>query len=169
MATQALLTAPHVELDRYLGLWFEIARKPIRHEDVQARDITAEYAWSADGSVRVLNSCINGEGKLEQAEGVATAVDDSNAKLEVSFLPEGLQWIPFTKGDYWIIKVDAAYQTALVGDPQRRFLWLLHRHGTMPRQQALEWLDVARAQGYDLSDVIWPQQSGAVYPQQDAR
>ena len=169
MTTEELLTAPHVELDRYLGLWFEIARKPMRHEDVDARDITAEYSLNEDGSVRVLNSCINADGKLEQSEGTAKAVDETNAKLEVSFLPQGLQWIPFTKGDYWIIKVDGDYQTALVGDPQRKYLWLLHRQGSMRRDDAMEWLEIARARGYDLSDIIWPSQSGAVYPAQDAR
>jgi apolipoprotein D and lipocalin family protein len=82
----------------------------------------------------------------------------------VSFLPEALQWVPFTKGDYWVLKIDADYQSALVGEPSRNYLWLLHRQGHMERSVAEEWLNVARMQGYDLSDLIWPEQSGAVYP-----
>lgn len=159
-----LMTEPHVDLERYLGLWFEIARKPMRHEDAGARDITAEYSLNDDGSIKVLNSCINEKHELERAEGKATAVDDSNARLEVSFLPEALQWVPFTKGDYWIIKVAPDYQTALVGEPSRKYLWLLHRHGHLDRAVAEQWLGLAREQGYDLADLIWPEQTGAVYP-----
>lgn len=159
-----LMTAPNFDLQRYLGLWFEIARKPMRYEDETARDITAEYSLNEDGTVRVLNSCISEKHELEQSVGTARAVDDSTARLEVSFLPEGLQWIPFTKGDYWILKIDPDYQTALVGEPSRKYLWLLHRQGHMERGVAEEWLSVARMQGYDLSDLIWPEQTGAVYP-----
>ncbi len=159
-----VLSVPHLDIERYLGLWFEIARKPMRHEDVGARDITADYSLNEDGSIRVVNSCINEKRELEQSVGTARAVDESNARLEVSFLPEALQWVPFTKGDYWVLKIDADYQTALVGEPSRNYLWLLHRQGHMERSVAEEWLNVARMQGYDLSDLIWPEQSGAVYP-----
>ncbi len=161
--TNELSTVAQVDVARYLGRWFEIARKPMRHEDAGARDITAEYTRNDDGSIRVLNTCINEEQKVEQAEGRARPVDDSNARLEVSFLPEALQWVPFTKGDYWIIKLDPDYQTALVGEPSRKYLWLLHRQPHLDRALAGQWLAVAAAQGYDLSDLIWPAQSGAAH------
>ncbi len=156
-------TEVHVDLQRYLGNWYEIARKPMRHEDASARDITATYSLDESGAVCVVNACLNAEGEVEVSTGLATPIDASNARLEVSFLPQGLRWIPFTRGDYWILRVDADYQTALVGDPERKYLWLLHRQPKMDDATKAAWLDVARAQGYTLDDLIYPQQSGQVH------
>lgn len=165
--THAPTTVPRVDLQRYLGTWYEIARKPMRHEDRTARDITATYSLDDAGAVRVVNACINQDGKVDVVEGQAKAIDDSCSKLEVTFLPEGLRWIPFTKGDYWILRLDADYQTALVGDPDRKYLWLLHRQPQMDASILAMWLDTARAQGYILDDLIHPQQSGQVHRDDD--
>jgi apolipoprotein D and lipocalin family protein len=158
-----LKTVAHVDLRRYLGTWYEIARKPMRHEDANARDITATYEPDDDGAVRVFNSCIDAGGKVETAVGRATPVDAGNARLEVSFLPQGLRWIPFTQGDYWILRLDDGYDTALVGEPGRRYLWLLHRTPRMDTATKNEWLEFARMRGYDIGDVIFPSQSGKVH------
>ena len=161
--TDDLKTMPTVDLHRYLGTWYEIARKPMRHEDATARDITATYELDDAGAVRVVNSCINADGEVETAEGQAMPVDTSTAKLEVTFLPQGLRWIPFTKGDYWILRVDEGYNTALVGEPGRKYLWLLHRAPQMDAMVRDEWLDFARMRGYGLDDLIYPEQSGQVH------
>jgi apolipoprotein D and lipocalin family protein len=158
-----LVSVPHVDLRRYLGVWYEIARKPMRHEDTAARDITATYEMDADGAVRVVNSCIDEHGRIEQSEGQARPVDSSNARLEVSFLPQGLRWIPFTKGDYWILRLDADYRTALVGEPDRRYLWLLHREPQLDAVVQAGWLAAAQMQGYAIDDLIRPAQSGRVH------
>ncbi|GAA5000322.1 lipocalin family protein [Pseudoluteimonas lycopersici] len=162
-----LKTVAHVDLQRYLGTWFEIARKPMRFEDATARDITATYERDGD-AVRVVNSCIDADGKVDVAVGQARPVDASNAKLEVTFLPQGLRWIPFAKGDYWILRVDDEYRTALVGEPGRKYLWLLHRTPRMDFAAKHEWLEFARMRGYDLGDVIYPSQSGQVHREAEA-
>ena len=91
---EGLETVAHVDLQRYLGTWYEIARKPMRFEDATARDITATYALEADGAVRVTNSCLDAEGEVDVAEGRAEPVDaGNNATLEVTFLPRGLRWM----------------------------------------------------------------------------
>lgn len=161
--TKDLHTVAHVDLGRYLGNWYEIARKPMRYEDDTATDITATYSLNEDGSVHVLNACINKEGEAEQSDGQAKPVDDSNARLEVTFLPQGLRWIPFTKGDYWIMRLDENYHTALVGNPERKYLWLLHRNPQMDEDARAEWLGYAQAQGYDIRDIIHPIQSGQMH------
>ena len=166
--SEDLKTAGHVDLQRYLGTWYEIARKPMRHEDATARDITASYEAGDGGTVRVVNSCIDAEGKVEVAEGLATPVDADNARLEVTFLPQGLRWIPFARGDYWILRVDDEYRTALVGEPGRRYLWLLHRAPQMEPAAKNEWLEFARTRGYDLDDLIHPSQSGQVHREAEA-
>ena len=109
-----LNTISGFNLQRYLGTWYEIARLPMRHEPEDSTDISATYNLNEDGKVRVQNRRLDGQGQLDESIGEATPVDAEHGKLEVSFLPEGLRWIPFTKGDYWILKLDPEYQTASV-------------------------------------------------------
>jgi apolipoprotein D and lipocalin family protein len=148
-------TVPSLDLGRYLGAWYEIARLPMRHEPPDWTDITATYTLNDDGNVRVRNRALDAGGELHEAIGEAVPVEGSgNARLEVSFLPEGLRWLPFTKGDYWVLRVDDAYRTALVGDPKREFLWLLHRDPHIEPALREAFLAAARAQGYDLAELI---------------
>ncbi|MGB6116635.1 MAG: lipocalin family protein [Mesorhizobium sp.] len=155
----AVTTVPRVDLARYMGDWFEICRLPMRFEDETAFDITATYCMEGD-AVRVDNRCIDEDGKPSQAIGEARPQDDSNAKLTVSFLPEFLRWVPFTKGDYWVLKLDEAYSVALVGTPDRKFMWLLARTHMIADDVREDYLAEARRQGFDLSRLITPRQSG---------
>ena len=158
--SETLNTVAHVDLDRYLGTWYEICRLPLKWEPEGARDITATYKLNEDGTIRVDNRCLDEEGKPTQALGQAKPVDDSNARLTVSFLPEYLRWIPFTKGDYWIIRLAEDYGVSLVGTPDRRNLWLLARRHDLPQAMRDDYLKTARAEGFDLSALITPAQSG---------
>lgn len=158
--SETLNTVAHVDLDRYLGTWYEICRLPLKWEPEGARDITATYKLNEDGTIRVDNRCLDEEGKPTQALGQAKPVDDSNARLTVSFLPEYLRWIPFTKGDYWIIRLAEDYGVSLVGTPDRRNLWLLARRHDLPQAMRDDYLATARAEGFDLSALITPAQSG---------
>ncbi len=154
-------TVPSVDLARYLGTWYEIARLPMRYEDADFTDITANYSLNADGSVRVDNQARNGKGEWEESIGEATVVKDSgNAKLKVSFMPGGLRWIPFTKGDYWILQLDEAYQSALVGSPDRKYLWLLSRQPVLQESQRVALMATAREQGFDLSNLVQTSHTG---------
>ncbi len=157
-----VVTITHVDLDRYLGTWFEICRLPLRWEDESAEDITATYSLNDDGSIQVDNRCIDEDGKPVRALGQAIPTDQSNAKLTVTFLPEYLRWIPFTKGDYWILALADDYSVALVGTPDRKNLWLLARNHHLPDEIKENYLTAARTQGFDLSKLITPKQSGNV-------
>lgn len=154
MNTQAeVTTVTQVDLPRYLGTWYEIARLPMRHEPADGTDVSAHYSLNEDGSIRVQNRCrVNGE--VEESIGRATPVDDSNARLEVSFLPDGLRWIPFTKGDYWLLKLDPDYRVALVGTPDRDYLWLLARQPQLDPTLRTTYLAEAQRQGFDLDRLI---------------
>lgn len=154
-------TIPQLDLERYLGTWFEICRLPMKWEDETASDITATYSLNEDGSIKVDNRCLNAEGEPTQSLGHATAVDDTKAKLKVTFLPKLLRWIPFTDGDYWVFKLDPDYRIALVGSPDRKFLWLLSRNHKLTEAERAPYLDWAQAAGFDVSTLIWPLQSGA--------
>ncbi|OBB84168.1 lipocalin family protein [Mycobacterium sp. 852002-30065_SCH5024008] len=149
-----------LDLNRYSGLWYELGRLPLRWEEADASDITAEYTPQEDGSVRVDNRCIDKDGAPSQAIGHATPVNGRAGRLEVSFLPQFLRWIPFTKGDYWVLKIDDAYTVALVGTPDRKNLWLLAREPRIDDATKAAYLAEATRQGFDLEKWITPNQSG---------
>lgn len=141
-----LRTVAKVELDRYLGTWFEIASYPQRFQ----RDCTAtqaNYSLDDDGDILVENRCRKHslDGKLDTAKGRARVVDTgSNAKLEVSFFR------PFW-GDYWIIDLGDEYEYAVVGHPSREYLWILSRTPTLDPTVYAGILERLVAQGYDTS------------------
>ena len=108
-ADQPLETVAHVDLGRYVGKWYEIARYPNRFEKECARDVTAEYAALPNGKISVVNTCLKSDGKAKQSKGSAVVVDKaSNSKLSVTFF-----W-PFS-GKYWILDLGPQYEYAVVG------------------------------------------------------
>ncbi|MGN7976623.1 lipocalin family protein [Microbacterium sp. 22195] len=160
--TDDVRSVPALELRRYLGLWFEVGRLPLRFEDDRATDVTAEYTMAEDGTVTVDNRCLDEDGKPTQALGQALPDAEHPGRLQVTFLPEALRWIPFTKADYWVLRVDDAYRHALVGTPDRKHLWLLSREPQVEDAVERSFLDTARDQGFDLDPWIRPAQSGQV-------
>jgi len=148
-----LKTVPDLKLPRYLGTWYEIARLPMRHEPEGCTDVSANYSLQDDGNVRVQNRC-RMDGEIEEAIGEACVVGNDSARLEVSFLPKGLRWLPFTKGDYWVMQVAPDYSVALVGSPDRSYLWLLARTPRLDRTVQDHYLAAARLQGFDLTNLI---------------
>ncbi|MEJ1087718.1 lipocalin family protein [Microbacterium sp. Mu-80] len=153
-------SVPALELGRYLGLWYELGRLPLRFEDDGARDVTAEYSLNDDGTVRVDNRCLDEDGEHTQALGSATPDEEHPGRLRVTFLPEALRWIPFTSADYWVLRIDDAYEHALVGTPDRKHLWLLARQARISDAVEQQFLQTAREQGFDLEPWIRPEQSG---------
>ncbi|MGY1552545.1 lipocalin family protein [Microbacterium sp. A588] len=148
------------DLQRYLGLWYELGRLPLRYEDDKATDVTAEYSLNDDGTVKVDNRCRDEQGEPTQALGLAIPDEDHPGRLEVTFLPEGLRWIPFTKADYWVLKIDSDYRYALVGTPDHKYLWLLGREPQTDTATRAEYLEEARLQGYEVKNWIEAGQSG---------
>ncbi len=114
-----LQTVDRVEIERYAGLWYEIARLPNRFQRNCNSNTTAEYRLRDDGRIDVINSCRRQDGSTNEAQAIARIVDkQSNAKLQVSFvrfLGISLFW-----GDYWIIGLDADYRYVVVGTPSRK-------------------------------------------------
>jgi apolipoprotein D and lipocalin family protein len=139
---------PRVDLSRYAGLWYEVARIPNRFQDQCAHSATARYRLLEDGRIRVINRCINRAGEPDEARGVARVVDeDTNAKLEVSFV-RFLGWHLFW-GDYWIIGLDPDYHYAVIGTPSRRYGWVLSRTPQLPPGARSRIDALLRDQGYN--------------------
>ncbi|GAA4383032.1 lipocalin family protein [Hymenobacter koreensis] len=148
-----LATVHHVNLSRYAGLWYEIARLP-QYFEKGCHYVTAEYRPLADGRLEVINTCHKGEihGPVKKARGVARAVDpQTNAKLKVQF-----QW-PF-EGDYWILALDPEYQFALVGSPDRKGLWILSRTPHMPLSTRRTLVTMAQGKGFPVDKLIYTDQ-----------
>lgn len=141
-------TVPNVDLKRYAGLWYEIAKIPNRFQKSCTGNTTAEYSLRDDGKISVTNSCDEEDGKRNVARGVARIVEAStNSKLEVSFFSIlGIR--PFW-GDYWIIGLDKDYQFAVVGSPDRKYGWILSRTPKLPEVKLNEAWEILKRQGYD--------------------
>lgn len=158
---EPLKTVDKVELDRYLGVWYEVARKPLYFQKKCDRNVTATYTLNENGNINVDNRCYSHDGKLNQSVGEAFIQNQPyNSKLKVSFLPSAIRWMPFGRGDYWILKIDADYQTVLVGEPGRKYMWVLSRTSQPNEKVVKEYLDYAKSVGYDLGDVINTKQTG---------
>ena len=147
-APPPLETVPRVNLQRYLGRWYEIARSPNRFQH-GCRESRADYSLQEDGDIEVLNSCFDTDkGAIRQARGRAWVVDTtSNAKLKVSFF-----W-PF-RGDYWILELGSNYEYAVVGTPDRNYFWILSRSPQMPDALYGQILHRAKQQGFLPARVI---------------
>jgi apolipoprotein D and lipocalin family protein len=147
---EAVRTVDRVDLDRYAGEWFEIARFPNRFQNACVSDVRARYSRRSDGRIDVVNRCRSAEGMTE-AKGVARVVDArSSAKLKVRFAPAALSFLPFVWGDYWILGLADDYSWAVVGSPDRKYLWILSRTPALPAASYAAALAAARSNGFDV-------------------
>lgn len=148
-----LTTVDHVDLQRYLGKWYEIARYPNRFQRKCESDTTATYTLREDGKVQVVNACREKDGTMTTAKGTAKVVDPkTNAKLKVTFF-----W-PFY-GDYWILGLGPDYQYAIVGEPDRKYLWILSRTPAMDETTYQEVLRRVESLGYQPGNLMKTPQS----------
>jgi apolipoprotein D and lipocalin family protein len=155
---------PFVDLDRYTGDWFEIARFPNRFQRQCVGDVRATYARRPDARLDVVNRCRVAEGETE-SRGVARIVDErSFAKLKVRFAPAWLSWLPMVWGDYWIIGVAPDYSWAVVGDPGRDYLWILARAPRLDDDSMAAARAVARDNGFEVDRLMPTSQAGAARP-----
>jgi apolipoprotein D and lipocalin family protein len=137
-----------VDLGRYAGLWFEIARMPNRFQRQCARRVTAYYAVREDGRLDMSNRCLKHDGTMDMDSGVARVVEPtSNARLEVSFFR--LLFLNLFWGDYWILGLDEEYRWAIVGTPDRQYGWILGRRPDLPPAVLTGIFSELRRQGYN--------------------
>jgi len=146
-----LVTVKQVELKKYVGLWYEIAKIPNSFQDQCAYGTTAEYKIDEDGDIIVINSCYEKDGSPDVADGLAKVVDKkTNSKLEVSFVSFfGIR--PFW-GDYWIIGLDKNYQWAVIGTPSRKYGWILSRTPSLPDDTMKIIFSLLKSQNYNPAD-----------------
>ena len=156
----SLAVVPSLDLQKYAGTWFEIARIPNSFQKQCVGDVTATYTIDGDELI-VVNRCRKEDGEMAEATGRARRAsdDEPNSKLKVRFAPAFLAFLPFVWGDYWVIDLSPEYTYAVVGEPNRNYLWILSRTPTLPDSTIQGILSRMRSQGYDVSGLVFTKQT----------
>ena len=156
-----LEVVPSVDLHRYVGTWYEVARLPNKFQNDCAGNVTATYELLESGEIKVINRCQQHDGDSSKAEGLARLASEEgpNSKLKVRFAPAFLSFLPFVWGNYWIIDLSPDYSYAVIGEPDRKYLWVLSRTPRLEENLFQEILGRVRKQGYDLNTLMRTKQS----------
>jgi apolipoprotein D and lipocalin family protein len=151
-AAPPLVPIRALDVPRYMGAWYEIAKYPNRFQKNCAGFTTAHYSLQPDKTVQVINRCRRADGAIDEAVGSARQQGGADSpKLQVRFAPGWMSFLPMVWGDYWVIDLDPDYQLAAVSEPKREYLWILSRTPTVPRQAYAGLLARLERQGFDLA------------------
>jgi apolipoprotein D and lipocalin family protein len=144
-------TIAALDVPRYMGNWYEIAKYPNWFQRKCVSDTKATYSLQTDGSVRVVNRCVMGDGQVNEAVGTARQIGEATSpKLEVRFAPAWLSFVPAVWGDYWVIDLDPEYQVVAISEPKRDYLWVLSRKPRISQETYAELLDRLQKSGFDV-------------------
>lgn len=154
-ATLANHPLRHLDLQRYLGQWHEIAHLPMFFQRKCVDTVTATYSLRPDGKITVHNACRDRDGKMQASDGVAKTVEGAaSGALKVRFAPAWLGWLPAVWADYWVVDLDPAYQWAVVGSPSHKYLWILSRSPDMQQDLFDTLRQRARQRGYAVEKLV---------------
>jgi apolipoprotein D and lipocalin family protein len=157
---QALEPIPALDVPRYAGKWYEIAKFPNPFQRKCIGFTTAEYNPNPDGTLEVVNRCKEQDGAIKEAFGAARQVGGANsAKLEVRFAPAWLSFVPLVWADYWVIDLDPNYQLAAVSEPKREYLWILSRTPKVDLQSYTALVARLAALGFDVKKLVFTRQN----------
>ena len=143
-----------LDLNRYAGTWHEIAHLPMYFQRKCQDRITATYTLRADGRIHVRNACRTKAGKEDVAHGIAKPAGGPAGALKVRFAPGWLSWVPWVWADYWVIELDPDYRWAVVGSPNRKYLWVLSRKPTLSRDEFQRLVAHAKQRGYPVDRLV---------------
>ena len=151
------VTVDFVNLQKYIGKWYEIAKLPNWFQKSCAKGTTAEYTIDEDGDIIVKNSCYESGNSLNTANGLAKIVDKkTNAKLKVSFV--NILGIRLFWGDYWILGLGKDYEYAVVGTGNRKYAWILSRTKILSKEKIDEAVVILKKNGFDISKIQYTEQ-----------
>jgi apolipoprotein D and lipocalin family protein len=151
-------TVKYVDIKKYTGTWYEIAKIPNRFQKQCIGNTTATYSLNDDGTIKVVNRCMEEDGGYDDANGLAKVVDkNTNSKLKVSFV--NILGIRLFWGDYWIIGLDDNYQWVVIGTPDRKYGWILARSKSPDESVKMKTFEILKSQGYNPKDFQFTPQS----------
>lgn len=150
-AAVPLQTIAALEVPRYMGTWYEIAKFPNWFQKKCVGATRAEYRLLPEEGIEVINRCRLENGEMNEAIGKGRQVGPADSpKLKVRFAPDWLAFLPMVWGDYWVIDLDADYQLVAVSEPQREYLWVLSRTPQVEPQRYQALLNRLSQQGFDV-------------------
>lgn len=153
-----LPTQQAVDLNKYMGTWYEQARLPNRFQNDCVSDVQADYKFNPDRTIGVTNKCRKQDGSVEIAKGegrLSKSVTPRNdAVLEVRFAPKWISWLPMVWGDYRIMRLEGDYEYSLVGTLDRQYLWVLARDKHADKKVVIQLIEYARSQGFDTAKML---------------
>jgi len=153
-AQDALTTIPSLNVQRYMGTWYEVAKLPNPFQKNCVSNTTAIYEAQPNGTIRVTNRCTEADGKVKEAIGEARQIGNATSpKLEVRFAPAWLSFLPFVWGNYWVIDLDTDYQLAAVSEPRGELLWILSRTPVPNNTTFSQLLERLEKKGFDLKKI----------------
>ena len=159
--TQPLTPIAALDVPRYLGNWYEIAKYPNSFQKKCVGNTQARYSLLSDGQLQVVNRCLLADGQTSEAIGAARQQGEANSpRLKVRFAPAWLSFIPAVWGDYWVIDLDPAYQLAAVAEPKREYLWILSRTPKVDSKSYQTLLERLTQKGFDISKLENSPQQG---------
>jgi apolipoprotein D and lipocalin family protein len=126
-ASPPVHSVEHLDLARFGGVWFEVARLPNKMQSRCRRDATATYRLQVEGGLDVIHRCLDADDRVAVSVGHAELAGQDPARLRLSYVPSWLRWWPGTHADHWVVMVDDGYRHAVVSDPSRGSLWILSR------------------------------------------
>ncbi len=154
LAAIANVPVPALDLARYSGQWHEVARLPMFFQRKCANRTTATYTPIAEGRIEVRNACRTKDNGSISVVGEARIVAGKPGALQVRFAPNWLAWLPMVWADYWVVDLDPDYRWAVVGGPDRDYMWILSRTPTMERDQFERIKARAARRGYPVQDLV---------------
>jgi apolipoprotein D and lipocalin family protein len=150
-----MTTVTDFDVHRYLGQWHQVAATPAWFQSDCVADTTADYALAENGGVTVVNSCLAADGSLKQAEGRARFTGTgTDGRLEVTFVKVLGFWLWPAAGDYWIIGLDPEYRWSVVGQPSRKYAWVLARSPSLDTETLIEIGRILEKEAYDTCKLI---------------
>ena len=147
---------PWLDLERYIGRWHGLAWLPLPFQRRCSGELTLEYTPRDDGLVAVVSACRDEDGRLSEAHGVLRQPEPLRepARLQLRFAPAWLNRLRLVWNEHWVIALDADYRWAVVGEPRRRYLWILGREPRMDYHLFEELKAIPRRMGYDLAPLL---------------
>ena len=151
-AQQPVKSIAELDISRYMGTWYEIAKLPNWFQRKCTQGTQAQYKILAPQKIEVTNKCTTATGEEIKAVGVARPNSSGQvAQLEVRFAPDWTAWLPLVWGAYWVLDLDPDYQLAAVGDPSRTYLWILSRSPVVSASQYDSLLQRLKVMGFDIT------------------
>lgn len=158
-AAEPLQSIPSLDVARYMGTWYEIAKYPNRFQRKCASNTRADYSLLPTGRIQVINRCREQDGSLSEAIGTARQIGPADSsRLKVRFAPAFLSFLPMVWGDYWVIDLDPEYQLVAVSEPSREYLWVLARTPVVDAEAYGQLLARLEVRGFDLGRLERTQQ-----------